>query len=78
LEPLDRRDYAAAQLALRYARLIDQGDPEDGIYPALRDLGPKLLAVLRELHATPAARGYRRGEERGQPGKLQALRSARR
>jgi hypothetical protein len=43
--------------------------------------GPKLLAALKELHATPAARARRKsggGGDRPEPTRLQALRETRR
>ena len=51
--PLAAEDEAAATLARQYAAAIDEAD-----YPekALDDLGPKLLAVLEALGATPRAR----------------------
>ncbi len=47
---LEDADTAAVKLAQRYAKAIDDGDD------ALEKLGPKLLAVLESLGATPAAR----------------------
>lgn len=46
---------------------------------AVSDLGPKLLAVLDSLGATPKARAARKGGAAGgkKPGKLQALRESR-
>jgi len=66
-------DDAVATLAQRYAAAIDTDEEGD----ALTDLGPKLLAALQALQATPAARAKRkeapvRGESR-----LQAIRAAR-
>lgn len=52
---LTELDSATAKLAGQYARAIDDADPEDRPV-ALRDLGPKLLACLVELGATPRAR----------------------
>jgi hypothetical protein len=50
---LAARDQAAAQLARRYAALIDEArDPAW----ALRWIGPLLLRVLEELQATPKSR----------------------
>lgn len=57
LGPLDVRDRATADLALLYAKAIDdtaawadrQRDP-------LAELGPKLLAALTALQMTPTAR----------------------
>jgi hypothetical protein len=69
-------DDAVATLAQRYAAAIDQADDDD----ALEDLGPKLLAALQALNATPAARARRRPQGGGDagPNRLQALRQARR
>lgn len=57
LEPLDVRDRAVADLALRYAAAID--NPEDWMdrqRDPLAELGAKLLAALTALQMTPAAR----------------------
>jgi hypothetical protein len=69
-------DDAVATLAQAYAAAIDT-DPEGD---ALEDLGPKLLATLQALQATPAARSRLRPQGGGDAGqnRLQALRSARR
>jgi hypothetical protein len=69
-------DDAVATLAQRYAAAID-ADSEGA---ALEDLGPKLLAALQALNATPAARARRRPQGGGDagPNRLQALRAARR
>lgn len=48
-------DLGAATLATGYARAIDAASGEDRA-AVLRDLGPKLLAALIELGATPKAR----------------------
>lgn len=72
-------DSAAATLAERYAAAIDQAAcPEcGGQREALKDLGPKLLAALEQLGATPRARaGAVKGGGAG-GGKLAAIRSAR-
>jgi hypothetical protein len=69
-------DDAVATLAQSYAAAID--DDTDG--EALGELGPKLLAALQALQATPAARAKvkpRGGGDAGQ-NRLQALREARR
>ncbi len=71
-------DDAVATLAQRYAAAIDQAEDGDEV---LADLGPKLLAALQQLIATPAARSkVKRGGEgdRAGPSQLQALRQARR
>jgi hypothetical protein len=64
---------AAAQLARRYAEVIDQA--ENPAY-ALRWVGPLLLKSLEALQATPASRvGVRKpGPER--PNQVQRLRAA--
>lgn len=105
---LEPEDAAAAKLAERYAREIDQADAaaaqadkvlrqiddEDfdtrelvsalkaklGARTAVSDLGPKLLAALAELGATPKARAAARkgGAARaGKGGNLAALRASR-
>lgn len=68
-------DDAVATLAQRYAAAIDQDTEGD----ALTDLGPKLLATLQQLQATPAARSKVKaggGTDAG-PNRLQGLRQAR-
>jgi hypothetical protein len=68
-------DIAAARLARRYAATIDGSG--DAAF-VLERLGPKLLAALESLGATPKARaamGLKGGL--APVGKLQALRSAR-
>jgi len=69
-------DDAAATLAQRYAAAID--DDEEG--DALEALGPKLLAALTALQATPAARARVKvgGGANAGPNRLQQLREARR
>lgn len=64
-------DKAVIRLAERYAAEIDAGAD-------LEKMGPRLLATLVELGATPAARARRKEQPapRG-GGKLQALREAR-
>jgi hypothetical protein len=54
LDP-DGQDAAAAKLAQRYARIIDEAS-EAKQASVLRWLGPELLKVLESLCATPAAR----------------------
>lgn len=71
-------DTAAVRLAEQYAKAIDDaaGDPE-----VLEKLGPKLLACLEALGATPRARAaiVKGGAAGGQgKGKLQAVREAHR
>jgi len=65
---LQSEDAGALQLARRYASAIDSDDPE-----LLEKLGPKLLAVLVELGATPAARKSAKG---GASGGVNPVRSA--
>lgn len=72
---LSPEDAAAGQLARRYAAAIDAA-----ITPAdvLNDLGPKLLAVLEALGATPRARAaVVKSQQPAGPSKLSALRLAR-
>lgn len=57
LEPLDTRDRAVADLALKYAAAIDDDEGwKDRLRDPLAELGPKLLAALAALQMTPAAR----------------------
>lgn len=75
--PLTDADTALAKLAERYAAMIDSSeDPAE----ALEAFGPKLLATLQALQATPAARSKItvRGGGNAGPNRLQALREARR
>jgi hypothetical protein len=70
-------DAAAVRLTQRYAAEIDDAaDPA----AALERLGPKLLAALEALGATPQARSRIKGGRAADavPGKLQALRAAHR
>ena len=54
---LDNIDKAAVELAKHYAQAIDAGHcPECDADRDLEDLGHRLLAVLEQLGATPAAR----------------------
>ena len=71
----DHADAGAVALARKYAAEIDNGDAE-----TLEKLGPKLLAVLDALGATPRARALiQKGGAGGQAqGKLAAIRAARR
>lgn len=48
-QPVQDRDAATAELALTYARRIDDGGD-------LSKLGPALLAALEALHMSPRAR----------------------
>ncbi len=70
-------DGAAVKLAQRYAAAIDDADNRA---EALERLGPRLLAALESLGATPAARAKLKGGK--EPGAtedpLQKLRAARR
>lgn len=72
-------DQAAAQIARRYATVIDAA--REPAY-ALRWLGPLLLDSLSALHATPAARAKPakgpKVPERSGPSRLDQLRSVRR
>jgi hypothetical protein len=64
-------DSATATLAERYAAAIDT-DPDQ-----LKDLGPRLLACLMELGATPRARAtIVKGDSAGGPSNLTKLRAA--
>jgi len=75
--PLAVADSAAVKLAERYAAAIDSAANPN---KALATFGPKLLAALAALQATPAARSkWRRGRGGGDAGegRLQALRAAR-
>jgi len=78
LDP-DGADAAAAKLAQRYARLIDEASyaKQAGV---LRWLGPELLKVLESLGATPAARAaLKSGKDKppAQETQLDRLRNAR-
>src|SRR5258707_14816301 len=71
-------DGAAVKLAQRYAAAIDDADNRA---EALERLGPRLLAALESLGATPAARAkLKEGKATGggKPSGLQALREAHR
>jgi hypothetical protein len=65
---------AAAQIARRYAQIIDAG--KDPAW-CLRWIGPLLLQALTELRATPASRPAATPVDRA-PSQLDRLRSARR
>lgn len=70
-------DQAAAQLARRYAKVIDEAS--NPAY-AMRWIAPLLLSALTELQATPAARARApaRKPQRSAPSRLDQLRAARR
>jgi hypothetical protein len=70
---LGEGDAAAAHLARRYAKVIDEA--RDPAY-AMRWLGPLLLASLEALRATPMSRKAEKPAERG-PSRLDQLRAAR-
>jgi len=71
---LGGQDAAVAELARRYAKVIDEA--QDPVW-AIRWIGPLLLRVLEELRATPASRktAARQPERRG-PNRITALREA--
>lgn len=52
---LEPQDVAAAGLALRYASEIDGAGPERSV-AVIEKLGPRLLACLTDLGATPRGR----------------------
>jgi hypothetical protein len=52
-QPAEERDAATAELALTYARAIDDGAD-------LSKVGPPLLAALEALHMSPRARNAAR------------------
>lgn len=70
-------DQAATRLARTYAKTIDDADDQQD---ALERLGPKLLAVLESLGATPAARARIRvgGVPSRAESRIAAIRAARR
>jgi len=76
---LARIDDAVATLAQRYAQAIDD-TPEGTTTEVLANLGPKLLATLQAMHATPAARARVKsgGGVVASPNRLQNLRATRR
>jgi hypothetical protein len=76
---LQPEDAAAARLARFYAEAIDRGGCECDSCPGepLRDLGPKLLAVLESLGATPKARAAALKGVTPVAGRLAAIRAAR-
>ena len=74
LEPLDARDQAVADLALLYARGIDDsGEWADKQRDPLAELGPKLLACLVQLQMTPGAREKVKADLGDQGGKVNPL-----
>lgn len=56
LDPLDPRDEAVAELALSYARAMEDGTLARDSAFGIDTMGPKLLACLVQLQLTPAAR----------------------
>jgi len=72
---LTDQDAAAAQLARRYAAVID--DCEDQAW-AMRWIGPGLLDALESLGATPLARSRLKTKASGGVSELDKLRAARR
>lgn len=56
LKPMDPRDEAVAELALSYARAMEDGSSVSGANFGIDQLGPKLLAALVQLRMTPQAR----------------------
>ena len=77
--PLETQDTAAATLAEQYAAAIDnRGCAECASkHDALAELGPKLLACLVELGATPRSRAAAGKGGAAGGGKLAQLRAAR-
>jgi hypothetical protein len=69
-------DAAAKRLAQKYAAAIDAAEQSQD---ALDKLGPKLLATLESLGATPAARARLKegSAQGGKPNRLAQLRAAR-
>lgn len=76
LPHLAESDQAAVRLAREYAAVIDDAGDEDRD-KVLERFGPKLLAVLEQLGATPKARAARKGGGSGGEGKLAQLRASR-
>jgi hypothetical protein len=73
---LSDQDTAAVRLVREYAAAIDA---DKGEHDALDTYGPKLLAALSALGATPAARArLKAGGAPSGPNRLEALRAARR
>lgn len=78
---LDDEDKAAAELAKHYAAAIDTDHcSECNADRSLDTLGPKLLACLEALGATPSARArlVKGGAANAGPNRLGTLREARR
>lgn len=71
---LEDRDQAAAQLAAQYAQEIDRAKNRAA---TLDSLGPKLLACLVELGATPRARKAATGNASPASSPLARLRDSR-
>jgi hypothetical protein len=71
---LGEGDRAAAQLARRYAQVIDEARDQAWAY---RWIGPLLLSSLEALRATPMSRREAKPVDR-QPSQLDRLRAARR
>ncbi|MEC3975095.1 terminase small subunit [Amycolatopsis sp. H20-H5] len=70
-------DRAVVKLAAAYAEQIDDADPAERA-DVLEKLGPRLLAALDALGATPKARAAAKGGgARAGGGKLAAIRAAR-
>ncbi len=78
--PAEALDAAAVRLAQLYAEAIDVGAcPEcAGRSSVLAELGPKLLAALVELGATPRSRSAVKGGGEVGSSPLERLRAARR
>jgi hypothetical protein len=72
---LTEMDAAAAQLARKYAAVIDNCDNQEW---AMRWVAPGLLDALESLGATPLARTRIKQKPGGPPSQLEKLRAARR
>jgi hypothetical protein len=70
-------DSAASRLARAYAQEIDERNPEESV-EVLDKLGPKLLATLDALGATPKSRGRVTKTAPVGESELERLRAARR
>ena len=62
---LDERDQAARELARIYAETVDIARIKRDS-KTIGDIGPKLTALLKELHMTPASRAIRNAMEAGE------------